>query len=191
MGIYLPIQPSFLCLHRLAHRRCFSQVSCFSLERGLSLLSANVYVTECSNVQSTLDSNFIKQTPIDDCWPSSSKWNALNTSVDGQLIYNQPIAKPCYPGLGYNAQLCQDISKEWTESPFQELSPIGYTYPLVNTCPPVNASVAAYPLCDLGNAPVYTINATKANDVATGVRFAKENNVRLVIKNTGHDIVGR
>lgn len=105
------------------------------------------------------DSN--KQNPIDDCWPSPSKWNALNTSVDGQLIYNQPIAKPCYPGSGYDTQLYQDISEQWTESPFQELSLIGYTYSTVNTCSPINASVAAYPLCELGNAPVYTISATK------------------------------
>lgn len=55
----------------------------------------------------------------------------------------------------------------------------------------MNASEAAFPLCDLGNVPVYTINATKADHVAAGIRFAKENNVRLVVKNTGHDIVGR
>jgi hypothetical protein len=59
------------------------------------------------------------------------------------------------------------------------------------TCPPINASVAAYPLCQLGAVPVYTINATKANDVSSGIKFAKENNLRLVIKNTGHDIVQR
>ncbi|BCR83213.1 uncharacterized protein ACHE_10615A [Aspergillus chevalieri] len=80
-----------------------------------------------------------KCNPIDDCWPSPSKWNALNTSVDGQLIYNQPIAKPCYPGSGYDTQLYQDISEQWTESPFQELSLIGYTYSTVNTCSPINA----------------------------------------------------
>lgn len=59
------------------------------------------------------------------------------------------------------------------------------------TCPPINASIAAYPLCQLGAVPVYTINATKASDVSTGIKFAKENNIRLVIKNTGHDIVQR
>lgn len=68
---------------------------------------------------------------------------------------------------------------------------MGYTYPLANPCPPVNASEAAFPLCDIGNAPVYTVNATKADHVAVGIHFAKENNVRLVVKNTGHDIVGR
>lgn len=59
------------------------------------------------------------------------------------------------------------------------------------TCPPINASIAAYPLCQLGAVPVYTINATKTSDVSAGIKFAKENNLRLVIKNTGHDIVQR
>jgi dihydrodipicolinate reductase len=42
-------------------------------------------------------------------------------------------------------------------------------------------------MCDLGNAPVYSINVTNPNHVAAGIEFAKENNVRLVIKNTGQD----
>lgn len=43
----------------------------------------------------------------------------------------------------------------------------------------------------MGNSPVYTINATRAEDVAAGITFAKNNNVRLVIKNTGHDATRR
>lgn len=37
----------------------------------------------------------------------------------------------------------------------------------------------------------YSINVTCAEDVATGLKFAKENNIRLTIKNTGHDFLGR
>ncbi|KAJ5907621.1 FAD-binding type 2 [Penicillium taxi] len=132
-----------------------------------------------------------KCTPADLCWPSIPTWSALNASVDGQLIANQPIAQPCYPGPGQDVQLCQEISQQWTNSSFQETSPIGYTYPVTEECPPINGSVAAYPLCQLGAAPVYTINATKAEHVAAGVIFSKMNNVRLVVKNTGHDIVQR
>jgi len=45
--------------------------------------------------------------------------------------------------------------------------------------------------CTLGSNPVFAINATKPSDVQAGVKFAKANNVRLVIKDTGHDILGR
>jgi hypothetical protein len=41
--------------------------------------------------------------------------------------------------------------------------------------------------CSLGNFVAYSINATSASDIIAGVSFAKEKNIRLVIKNTGHE----
>ncbi|KAE8374542.1 isoamyl alcohol oxidase [Aspergillus bertholletiae] len=132
-----------------------------------------------------------KCAPTDNCWPSLSAWDTLNSTVNGKLIHNQPLAESCYPGQDYNAQSCKDISNGWHNSSIIGLDPLGYSYPLFDTCPPVNTSAAKGQACDLGNAPVYTVNATEAEDVAAGIRFAKENNILLVIKNTGHDIVGR
>ncbi|CAG8229306.1 unnamed protein product [Penicillium salamii] len=130
------------------------------------------------------------QTPTDDCWPSIQKWNSLNRTVNGHLIANEPLAKPCYDGLEKNPAQCQKISKVYQDSLFREASPIGFTYPVVDTCAPINGSIAGSPVCDLGSASVYSVNTTKPADVAAGIKFAKENNLRLVIKNTGHDTVG-
>ncbi|KAE8136429.1 hypothetical protein BDV38DRAFT_272028 [Aspergillus pseudotamarii] len=130
-------------------------------------------------------------TPVDDCWPSTSKWEGLNNTVHGQLIANEPLATSCYDGLGKNFTQCQRISKVYQEAFFREASPIGFAYPVVDTCAPINASIAGSPVCDLGSASVYSVNATKPADVAAGIKFAKENNVRLVIKNTGHDVRAR
>ncbi|KAI5309824.1 hypothetical protein KEM55_002327 [Ascosphaera atra] len=129
-----------------------------------------------------------KCTPKDPCWPSPSKWNALNATVHGKLVRNEPLAKPCYQGPGYDAEQCQNVAANWTENQWIAESPIGYSYPLVVNCPPINATIPSYPTCQLGNDPVYSIKATNAADVANGIKFAKDNNVRLVIKNTGHDI---
>lgn len=41
--------------------------------------------------------------------------------------------------------------------------------------------------CTLGNYASYSINVTGATDVIAGIAFAKKNNIRLVIKNTGHE----
>lgn len=41
--------------------------------------------------------------------------------------------------------------------------------------------------CELGNYASYSINVTGAEDIIAGITFAKEKNVRLVIKNTGHE----
>ena len=41
--------------------------------------------------------------------------------------------------------------------------------------------------CELGKYVSYSINVTGADDVVAGIKFAKANNIRLVIKNTGHE----
>lgn len=41
--------------------------------------------------------------------------------------------------------------------------------------------------CSLGNYVSYSIRVLDANDAIAGVKFAQQNNVRLVIKNTGHE----
>ena len=43
--------------------------------------------------------------------------------------------------------------------------------------------------CTLGNYVDYAINVTKPSDIAKGIAFATENNIRLVIRNTGHEWV--
>lgn len=108
--------------------------------------------------------------------------------MHGKLIQNEPLAKPCYPGPGYDAKTCQNLVGNWTDNTWVATSPIAYSYPLINTCPPVTGSQVSYPFCDLGNSPLYSIAATQPEDVAAGIKFAKDNDVRLVIKNTGHDI---
>ena len=45
--------------------------------------------------------------------------------------------------------------------------------------------------CELGNYASYSINVTGADDAIAGVKFARQNNIRLVIKNTGHEYVVR
>ena len=45
--------------------------------------------------------------------------------------------------------------------------------------------------CTIGTNPRYAVNATSVADVQTAIAFARNNNVRLVIKDTGHDLLGR
>ena len=41
--------------------------------------------------------------------------------------------------------------------------------------------------CVLGNYVSYAVNVSSATDIAAAVKFAKQNNVRFVVKNTGHE----
>jgi hypothetical protein len=66
------------------------------------------------------------------------------------------------------------------------------SYPINITCAPVNASAGEQPgSCVLGRQPLYAVNATNENDVVAAVTFANRKNIRVVIKETGHDILGR
>jgi hypothetical protein len=66
-------------------------------------------------------------------------------------------------------------------------------YWLNNSCSPYApyASADGSGSCTLGNLAQYAIRVTGADDVVTGVNFARRNNIRLTIKNTGHDVQGR
>lgn len=45
--------------------------------------------------------------------------------------------------------------------------------------------------CVIGSYVQYAINVSSAADVSAGIKFATEKNIRLVIRNTGHDYLGK
>lgn len=57
-----------------------------------------------------------------------------------------------------------------------------------NSCSPFTPPNAS---CVLGNMASYAVNVSTAADVAAGLGFARKHNIRLTIKNTGHDSLGR
>jgi FAD/FMN-containing dehydrogenase len=45
--------------------------------------------------------------------------------------------------------------------------------------------------CSQGNLPVYGVAVESASDISATILFASSHNLRLIIKNTGHDYLGR
>ena len=154
-----------------------------------------------------------EQDPAESCWPSISQWSAFNHSLGGKLIVDVPPALPCYPGPAYNAETCAALDDELTTQAFVSNNPIALSYP-TDSCPPINATTMESPCtigyeqnnscssnnettsqavgtCSIGDQPVYTINATEIADVLAGINFARHKNIRLVVRNTGHDILRR
>lgn len=70
--------------------------------------------------------------------------------------------------------------------------PTANMYPLFegNACLPQDAGKKGA-TCQLGGLPVYSVNATSASQVQLAVNFARTLNLRLVIRNTGHDFLGK
>jgi hypothetical protein len=56
------------------------------------------------------------------------------------------------------------------------------------TCMPTNDSSAD---CTLGGYPSYSVNVENVAQIQLGINFARNLNLRLVIKNTGHDYIGK
>ncbi|KAL8704762.1 MAG: hypothetical protein Q9201_002109 [Fulgogasparrea decipioides] len=133
-----------------------------------------------------------RNAPTDPCWPSIAEWNNLNNSVSGKLIQNVQPAAPCYPGPLQNDAACEYVDAHWTSEAFQASTAIGLSYP-TESCPVFNISAGQQPTqnCTLGDQPVYTVNATEAADVAKSIQFAEKNNIRVVIRDTGHDLLRR
>lgn len=122
-------------------------------------------------------------------WPSAAQWASLNHSVQGRLLQPPPPGAVCHPDQStYNAQQCPIVSSKWSSIFFHQADPVSSAWNNWN-----NDSCLPYPNtpCSGKGYPVYVINATCKEDVKKGVDFARENNVRLIVKATGHDYLGR
>lgn len=132
-----------------------------------------------------------EQTPDDPGWPSIADWNGLNASVSGKLIADVQPAVVCYPGSAYNAHACNGVIVGLRNQSYISQTAIGLSWP-TDSCPAVNVTAGEIAgSCSIGDQPRYSVNATNAAHVAHGVRFARKHGIRLVVRNTGHDLLGR
>lgn len=113
--------------------------------------------------------------PTDPRWPTSRDWEALKKQVDGNLI---PVSFPIdivksAPNSAAARQLRTEI-----ENPYFIADQPGLTETL--------GWVDAWH----SQPSVYAVVARSARDIAAAVNFARDNNLRLVVKGRGHSYVG-
>ena len=113
--------------------------------------------------------------PSDATWPSQQDWKRLNDAVEGNLIpVNFPLSRlKADPGSVAAKRLAKDL-----RNPFY----IGDQPGLTQTLGWVDAW-ATQP-------SVYAVAARNAQDIAAAVNFAREHNLRLVVKGGGHSYQG-
>lgn len=133
-----------------------------------------------------------RQAPEQSCWPSFEEWTRFNVSISGKLIGTSPVAEPCYPDPDNDDAACLVVRNNWSSATFQLSQPLGYAYPLNESCPlPDPSDVATNVNCSLGHSPIYAVNVTTEQDISRSIQFARAKNLRLVIKSTGHDAMQR
>lgn len=131
-----------------------------------------------------------KAVPGSSGWPTPAEWATFNQSVSGALLQPPPPGGVCHPGEpNYNAAECPAVVTAWKTSwTFHEDDPISNAFNNWNndSCLPY----AGYP-CSGEGYPVYVVNATTVEQVQAAINFARENNIRLNVKASGHDFLGR
>ncbi|KAK0658324.1 FAD binding domain-containing protein [Cercophora samala] len=134
-----------------------------------------------------------KTYPGDLTWPSEPIWNLFDDLLGGALIKTVPEASLCYPEWGrYSAVECEELTRSWNNSTLRIEDPTSIRSILFQgmTCMPPNYTAAFLGRsvnCSVGGFPEYTVNVTNVKQIQLGVNIARNLNIRLVIKNTGHD----
>ncbi|KAI8936516.1 hypothetical protein NX059_006921 [Plenodomus lindquistii] len=130
------------------------------------------------------------------CWPTHNDWDALNTTVGGALQVAIPPGAVCHTTFGnssinvYDAAKCEEARANLLNEQYLTDDPIGALWPLYtnNTCTVTDDPSEP---CTRGFYGHYVIMAKTKEQIKAGVDFARERNLRLVVRNTGHDFLGR
>jgi hypothetical protein len=155
----------------------------------LQLLAALTTLAICTAKPNQPSTDLCRVIPGDEAWPTAKEWSTFNATVKGKLIRTVPIASICH-GDSYDREACAALRDHWyfpeTHLPSSS-SPMDYPA-TNNSCNPFSSPDEP---CTVGTHVAYTVNATSVDDFKATLQFAKSRNIRLVIRNTGHDYLGK
>lgn len=128
-------------------------------------------------------------------WPVKAIWDVLDQLTGGAIIQTVPLSSVCYGSWGnYDAAECARVTEQWADVNLHIQSPSDLMFPTWEgtTCiPPEIATNDPTGNCTVGGYPLYVVNATTVAQIQLSVNLARNLNLRLVVKSTGHDFNGR
>lgn len=129
--------------------------------------------------------------PDDACWPNEKAWAELNSTVDGRLIATVPLATLCHGGAStYSEQDCADLREAWfkPDTHIDSTSSVMAPFFANESCSPFSPREAP---CIVGAYVQYAVDATDPSHYQKTLAFATKHNIRLVVRNTAHDWLGK
>ncbi|KAJ5305917.1 hypothetical protein PENANT_c015G09192 [Penicillium antarcticum] len=132
--------------------------------------------------------------PHESCWPSEQEWSGLNDTIQGNLVAVRPAASVCY-AAEFDQAACKDAINKWSDSTWRAAQPGAGQWEnweawaeRHQTCYMESAHDKT---CGQGRISLYSAKVQTASQIQKAVRFASAHNLRLAIKNSGHDFLGR
>lgn len=142
-------------------------------------------------------------TPDDDCWPTSAKLKTLQSKLSdsAELLYDiRPPAHVCH-GTDFDADACAFVRDNWANDMWRTNVPGAAVSPIMESEAPYRFNSTASLACDYstpfhgqcgqGQVPQLGVAVGNEYDIAASLEFARRHRLRVVIKNTGHDMLGR
>ncbi|KAF5350794.1 hypothetical protein D9758_010350 [Tetrapyrgos nigripes] len=142
--------------------------------------------------------------PGQPCFPTQEEWTAFGSKLstpETLVVGQRPMGAVCYPNDPlFDVIACQALnasvngfnhvfmSSQIDATNFLNFDSI-VTEKGLDGCP--YFPLAQNATCNQGRVPPYAVNVTSVQDIVEAVNFASEHNLRLVVKNTGHEAIGR
>ncbi|KAI9566811.1 hypothetical protein HD554DRAFT_2024697 [Boletus coccyginus] len=163
--------------------RVFSALACLVIGRPMPTAWASSSGCLCTYGQS--------------CWPSASTFSQLQSQVSQPLVYPLPTASACYPPSNPSGN-CTTVLDNWYDGNWRSSMPGSMEATNFETFIFQNGTIDACYLnttitgtCGQGSVPVIGVDARSVEDIQAAITFAVQQNLKLVVKNTGHDFLGR
>jgi hypothetical protein len=132
--------------------------------------------------------------PHENCWPTQQQWSTLNSTIQGNLVAVRPVASVCH-AMEYDAKACNATTELWTNSVWRSAQPGAGQWENWEAWPEHHETCYIESprdsKCGQGRISLYSAKVQTKFQVQKAVLFAKSHNLRLAIKNTGHDFLGR
>ena len=123
------------------------------------------------------------------CWPSLADWLNFNATVNGNLLSIQPPGYPCF--VSVSSPGCMDVYMNFINPLWRASKPGAMQSPQWEGDSEGNDCNNPSNPCFQGNVPLYGVQIYSINDIITTINFARQRNIRIIVKTTGHDWLGR
>jgi FAD/FMN-containing dehydrogenase len=143
--------------------------------RQILMCATALVVAPWSGIAVATPADFRRARPGDAAWPSQGEWDALASRVGGKLVQPKPLFAACADRT--QADACRATLKE-IGNPFFIGDQVSGT------------QVSGWFKAWAPQPSAYAVVCHSAEDVAQGVNFAREHNLRLVVKGPGHSYLG-